>query len=163
MEFSKITPAVSEKLPYMASERKFRRFVEDFGITGVAWHEPLNLSAGYYMRLLKDGTAARPRGRGKDHYLCADTHSREMGRYEYELFDHGALFRRADGSIISIGMPYGTQEQCEGSFKAMCRQFGFPEDVKIRFLGDEYKYRPNGDCMLMVTFEKPEGEAEQAS
>ena len=47
-------------------------------------------------------------------------------------------------------MPYATQEQTTAKFAEMVKEFSFPSSIKLRFLDDKYKYRLNGDFMLMI-------------
>lgn len=47
-------------------------------------------------------------------------------------------------------MPYGDKESVTVSFNKMVKEFGFPETIKMEFLDNRYRYRPNGDIMIII-------------
>jgi len=130
---------------------KFNTFIDAFDIVAVHHSIPTNISASYLLRLLQDGTKARARRTNWTGY--GDTNSHDLIEYHYPLFDHGALWKTSRGSIICTGMPYTTDKPVVDWFAAMAKQYQFPETIKLRFMEDRYKYRPNGHFMIMVCSE----------
>lgn len=60
MKFEKISKL--SKSVYIDSREKFQQFYNDFGIVGVNWSQPINISASYFLRVLKYGAIAKARG-----------------------------------------------------------------------------------------------------
>lgn len=121
----------------------FIRFVERFEITGVRWSEPTTISADYFLRLLQDGTYARER-----RYEGGDEN--DINEFYCSLLDHGVLWKRKDGSIICTAMPYGDRELISNRFNQMLRSLSYPDTVQLQFLADEYRFRSNGDHMILI-------------
>ena len=140
-----------ERLSYIDYEEKFYSFVEEFNLTGVHWSQPTSLSASYFLRLLQEGASARVRGYSRGYNEKRDDLSDEMRVFYTPLLDHGALWRLRDGGVICTAMPYGDSNSIIDSFYQMVDSFGYPNTVKMDFLSDRYRYRPNGDHMIMIT------------
>lgn len=130
---------------------QFNAFIDDFDIVGVHYGVSSNLSAAYFLRLLQEGSKARPH-RSRRRPWISDTNSDDLVEYYYPLFDHGAFWKTRNGTIIYTGMPYRTQKPITEWFAEMANEYKFPETIKLRFMEDKYKYkyRPNGHYMIMV-------------
>lgn len=134
---------------YIVNEDKFYRFVDEFNIIGVVWSQPQTISASYFLRLLQNGSSEKARGYGR-RSLENDEYSNQLQPYYMPLFEHGALWKKRDGSVICTAMPYGDKESVTVSFNKMVKEFGFPETIKMEFLDNRYRYRPNGDIMIIM-------------
>lgn len=158
MQFEKIPKScVRQEFDYITSEPNFWNLVHDFDLVGVVWSQPTNISDSYFLRLLQDGSSARARGYGKMSYGENDECSTRLQPYYLSLLDHGALWRRNDGSVICTASPYGTKDGIAENFQKMKMEFRFPDSVKLRFLDDGYRFRSNGDFMILIYDEKVVG------
>lgn len=138
----------------------FYRFIDEYNIVGLNPSAKAEmLSASYFLRLLMDGSSARAhveRGNwGKN-----DEYSQEL--YDFaSLFDHGDFWQLKDGSVIFTSMPYtrseeGTILSFESLVEALCKlkpSFTEPQALKLEFLDDQYRYRPNGDFFIMIYYD----------
>ena len=50
MKFERING--SSKSAYINSRDNFQRFCNDFGVVGVKWSQPTNISASYFLRVI---------------------------------------------------------------------------------------------------------------
>lgn len=123
---------------YIVNEDKFYRFVDEFNIIGVVWSQPQTISASYFLRLLQNGSSEKARGYGR-RSLENDEYSNQLQPYYMPLFEHGALWKKRDGSVICTAMPYGDKESVTVSFNKMVKEFGFPETIKMEFLDNRYR------------------------
>lgn len=140
-----------DKWGYVENEEKFYNFVEEFNIVGVHWSEPITLSATYFLRLLQEGASARARNFSKKGWQIEhDESSTDMQPFYTPLLDHGALWKLKNGQVICTAMPYGTRETVVDGFLAMIEKFPDFDSVKLEFLEDNYRYRPNGDFMIVI-------------
>lgn len=128
----------------------FRRFLDDFNLVGVKWCGPSSLSGSYLLRLLEKGSSQRARGRGPKSYGPNDNNAHQLGAFREHLFDHGAMWKTKDGKFFFTGMPYGAKEEIMRSFEQLKENFQYPETIQLKFLDDKYRYRTNGDYMVMV-------------
>ena len=147
-----------EILSYIESEEKFYSFVEEYNLTGVHWSQPTSLSASYFFRLLQEGASARVRGYSRGYNEKRDDLSDEMLEFYTPLLDHGALWRLRDGRVICTAMPYGNTDSIVDSFYQMVEKFGYPNTIKMDFLSDRYRFRPNGDHMIIIYHDDSEEE-----
>ena len=130
---------------------KFYNFIDEFNIVGVHWAQPQTLTASYFLRLLQEGSSAKARTQGSNiNFRLNDEHSNEMNEYYTPLFDHGAMWKTRSGNVLCTAMPYGKNQTIEVAFYKFIKQFGFPKTIKLEFLNDKYKYRPNGNCMIII-------------
>lgn len=144
---------VAEKSGYIVYEERFYSFVEEFNAVGVHWSQPQSLSAFYFLKLLMEGSAARARGYGKGYNQGSDEYSNQMKDFYLPLFDHGALWKLKNGSVICTAMPYGTVSSIEESFISLINTFQYPAGIKLQFLDGRYRYRPNGDFMIAIYYD----------
>lgn len=135
---------------YVDAEDEFYSFVEEFNIVGVHWSEPTMISATYFRRLLEEGSSARARGYRKGYNAESDEHSTDMHDFYTSLLDHGAMWKLRNGSVICTAMPYGNEKSICDSFRALIDKFDYPMSIRFRFLEDRYRYRPNGDHMIVI-------------
>lgn len=153
MKFSNIPKEkAKEKIEHIAHEENFYRFIHEFDIVGVNMSQPQSISASYFLRLLKNGAGERARGYGKSCVVENDECSNQLNKYYMHLLDHGALWKRRDGSIICTAMPYGEQELICSKFYQMVEEFDFPSTIKMGILEDKYRYRTNGDVMIVIYY-----------
>ena len=148
MRFRRITLSDRQINEQFWFREQFNAFIDEFDIVAVHHGVPSNMSASSLLRLLQDGSRARARGTNRAGY--GDTASHDMTEYHYPLFDHGALWKTGRGNVICTGMPYTTDKPVADWFTAMAKQYKFPDTIKLRFMDDRYKYRPNGHFMIMV-------------
>lgn len=146
MKFEYIPKKQENCTLYATSKEKLYRFINDFSIVGIGCDMPMNLSASYFLRLLQKGSSAKARYAIKD-----DEHSRELYHYNSDLFDHGVFWKKKDGSVICTAMPYGYKEIMLECFAKMVKEFNYPDTIKMEFLDDAYRYRSNGDAMLVIS------------
>ncbi len=150
MKFERIPKKDAKKWSgYIVNEDKFYRFINEFNIIGVVWSQPQTISASYFLRLLENGSSEKARGYGRKR-LENDEHSKQLGQYYSPLLDHGALWKRRDGSVICTAMPYGDKESVTASFDKMIKEFEFPKTIKMKFLDNRYRYRTSGDIMIII-------------
>lgn len=152
MDFEYIPKTMAQKRfeYYIDNNDAFYKFVEEFNIVGVHWNQPTNISASYFLRLLTEGAKEKPRGYGRGFNNKSDTASQDLDTFYLPLFDHGVLWRQSGGSVICTAMPYGTPESIIDSFMKMTSEYGYPSTVKIDFLDDSYRFRPNGNFMILI-------------
>ena len=151
MRFEKISEIfIAERVRLSQwNEKKFRSFCADFNTIGFYFGLPTG-NTSYFIKLLQRGTSARPytSRRTYDSYIC---HDHELNEYYEHIFDHCALWKLKNGQIICTAMPYAaSMEVIKGEFAEMTEKYAFPLSIKLKFLDDKYKYRLNGDFMLMI-------------
>lgn len=153
MEFGNIPKKnVIDRLGHVTNEENFYRFVETFNIIGVRMSQPQTISASYFLRLLQNGASERARGYGRGYNSENDEHSNQLAKYYLQLLDHGALWKRQDGSVICTAMPYGDHESICSMFYQMVEEFDYPSMIRMEFLDDDYRYRTNGDAMILIYY-----------
>lgn len=140
-------PQASQAFGYIDAEDKFYRFVDEFNIVGVHWSEPQRISASYFRRLLEEGSSARAHGY---HNAESDEYSTDMCDFYGPLLDHGAMWKLRNGNVICTAMPYGDKKSICDSFRTIVDRFDYPPSMRFQFLEDKYRYRPNGDCMIVI-------------
>lgn len=139
-----------ETFGYITSCEKFYRFVDEFNIVGVHWSQPQTISASYFLRLLTEGSSARARGYGRGNQENDEYSMQLYDNYYHSLFDHGAMWKLNDGRVVCTAMPYGDEESIISAFNELMEEFAYPDTIKLTFLEDEYRYRPNGNYMIMI-------------
>lgn len=126
---------------YEWDTKKLKDFCADFHVIGYLD----NLCVGnltYFLRLLQEGVSAKkPKG-----YLD-DIDERDPWR---RVFDHSSLWKLENGQVICTSMPYSTHEITTDDFARMAEEYSFPASIRLKFLDEKYKYRPNGSFMLMI-------------
>lgn len=142
-----------ERLGYITDSDAFYRFVDEYNIIGVHWSQPTSISAEYFVRLLTEGSSARAREREDLGWGKSDEYCDEMMEYYTPLLDHGAMWKMANGGVVCTVMPYGNEESVLNAFKSMTKQYHFPEGIKIRFMDNKYRYRLNGNYMLIIYYD----------
>lgn len=151
MDFERIpTRNLKEFSGYITNEDEFNHFIDEFGIVGVHWEQPVTLSASYFLRLLTGGSSERARGYGRGFNTEHDKYSKDFQPFYMTLLDHGAMWRLSDGSVICTAMPYGDPDRITDEFNRMVSKFEYPGSIRMEFLGDEFRYRPNGDFMIVI-------------
>ena len=119
------------------------RFIHNYNVIGVRWSEPTTISASYFLRLLQNGAAEKV---GKN-----DNGSIEMSNFYQPLLDHGALWKTKDGGVICTAMPYGDKKSIVENFRKMVETFSYPETIRLQFLDDKYRFRSNGNHMILIS------------
>ena len=144
---------------YVSSEDKFYKFVDDFNLVGVHWGQPQTISAGYFLRLLTEGSSA------KAHYKNegrsggeTDEHSTDFRKYYSLLMDHGAMWKQSNGNVICSAMPYGNREEIKNAFNDLVTEYHYPGSIKMQFLDDSYRFRTNGDYMIIIYWDSSQEE-----
>lgn len=127
---------------------RFKCFRDEFHIVGYYWGYVRN--SQYFVKLLQDGVSARPPYRNKQTYMQYIRHLHDFNEYTAHVLDHVMMWSLEDGRVICTSMPYSSHELTMAEFAEMAAKYSFPESIKLRFLDDKYKYRINGDFMLMI-------------
>lgn len=143
---------------FVKSPEKFYSFVEEFNIVGVHWSQPTTLSASYFLRLLQEGSSAKARTVGDTWWAVNDEYSQEMTEFYTPLLDHGAMWKTANGNVVCTAMPYGEEHEIIDAFCTMVEKYQYPETIKMQFLDDRYRYRPNGDYMIIIYYDNSSDE-----
>ena len=147
MKFEKINDPATYYDSFIKYQDRFISFAKDFDIVGICWDYADNKSAPYILRLLLEGTKARPRGLGTHR---SDEMSTDLREYHLHLLDHVAFWKMRNGRVFFTGMPYADEELTRNTFLKMVAEHHYPENIKIRFLDEKYKYLPNGTLMAMI-------------
>lgn len=151
MKFEYLTKSSAYKsFGYVDSIDAFDMFVEKYDVVGVRWSEPTTISASYFLRLLQDGSSAKARGFGKDNSIENDEASTEMNEFYGSLLDHGALWKLKTGQVICTAMPYGDKKLITERFMQMVNKFSYPSTIKMQFLDNAFRFRVNGDYMIII-------------
>lgn len=151
MKFEYLTKSSAYKsFGYVDSVDAFDMFVEKYDVVGVRWSEPTTISASYFLRLLQDGSSAKARGFGKGNSNKNDEESIEMNEFYGSLLDHGALWKLKTGQVICTAMPYGDKKLITERFMQMVNKFSYPSTIKMQFLDDAFRFRVNGDYMIII-------------
>ena len=135
---------------YVDSLDAFDRFIEEYDVVGVRWSEPTTVSASYFLRLLQEGSSAKARGFGKGNFNKNDESSTEMSEFYCSLLDHGVLWKLKTGQVICTAMPYGDKQIITEQFVKMVNKFSYPSTIQMQFLDDAYRFRANGDYMIVI-------------
>lgn len=150
MKFEYVTQKNSYKnFGYIDFTDAFERFVKEFDVVGVRWSEPTTISASYFLRLLQEGSSAKARGNsnGKEN----DEGSNEMNAFYTSLLDHATLWKLRSGQVICTAMPYGDIQTITDRFNQMINQFSYPSTIRLQFLDDTYRFRSNGDYLIIIS------------
>ena len=134
---------------YINDVDRFFRFMDDFNAVGVHWNQPTTISASYFIRLLREGSSARARRFGPGFNQELD----EMSPLDNNLLDHAALWKLKDGNVICTAFPYGTHDEIVDKFMAMKKKYSYPDSLKLQFLDEKYRFRNNGDWMILISFD----------
>ena len=145
-----------KKFGHIESVDKFYKFVEEFDIVEVKWNQPINISASYFLRLLQKGSSEKARGYGKRANQEKDDSSNQLAEFYSPLLDHGVLWKQKNGNVICTAMPYGDEVSITDSFYKMVEKFCYPDAIRMKFLDDTYRFRPNGDCMIVIYYDLEE-------
>lgn len=139
---------------YIKSQENLRHFVDDFHLKYVSWGGPSAISASDYLSLLRDGSSLFKEKNGF-RFFDEDFFSPDMNRFTFALFDHAAFWEQENGNLICTSMPYGDKDVLSHYYRYMKNCFGYPEEMKMSFLDDRYRYRPNGDHMFVAFYDSP--------
>lgn len=151
MEFEYIPKTRAQQtFSYVESPDEFYRFIDEFNIEKVKWSQPTNISASYFLRLLQEGSSAKARGYGKGYNNERDEGSNQLSEFYSPLLDHCALWKLKSGKVICTAMPYGDKDSIAESFCRMVDMFNYPQTIKLEFLDDKFRFRPNGDYMIVI-------------
>lgn len=130
---------------YIDNMDLFYKFIDEFGVDRVHWGQPTSMSSSYFLRLLKDGSSVKShQGDGID----------QMSKYYSHLLDHGVLWRLKCGDVVCTALPYGSREQIQATFESMVEEFNYPKELRLIFLGNDYRFRTNGDEMILIYYGK---------
>ncbi len=144
MEF-KVTPDKDlYRWKNIPNQKNFMKFKETFKIKDMCpLGEYLSISAEYFLKLLQNGNV---RGRSSIHH--DDYDSRDFlypYNFGYKIFDHSVLWRTTKGKIFCTSAPYqSSKEAVLNDFQKLKETFLYPESIKLQFLPEKYKFRPNG-------------------
>lgn len=153
MKFERVPKTKAKEFSgHIELEDNFYKFVDEYSIVGVSWGYPDGLSASYFLRLLQNGSAERARGYGSGYHQENDDHSNDLHEFYQGLLDHCALWKLSNGGVMCTAMPYGTKESIINLYNIMVEKFDYPVELKIDFLDDEFRYRPNGDYMIAIYY-----------
>ena len=122
--------------------------------TGQRTRGPIHADPGHGLRLLQDGSKARARGFGKQSYIENDESSNQLSEFYDKLFDHGALWKLENGRVICTAMPYSDEKIVLDEFERLKNKYEYPDNVILNFLDEKYKFRKNGDIMVIISFDE---------
>lgn len=143
MKFEKINKnQLGDSTYYVDDRKKFINFVDDFKIVGVSWGQPTTISSDYFLRLLENGATVRVRNNDS---------SRKLNQFYADFLDHGALWKLENGKVICTAMPYGDKEAIVNKFYELKNKYKCPNGIVMGFLDDRYKFRKNGDKMILIS------------
>lgn len=92
MKFEIIPKSNAQKIfGHVHSSNEFYCFIKDFFVIGVKWSQPTNISASYFLRILQDGSSARPRGYGKSSGNEHDESSTQLNEFYRPLLYNGIV------------------------------------------------------------------------
>lgn len=144
---------------YVKSESCFYKFVDEFNLVGTHWGQPQTISASYFLRLLTERSSARAHWKQEGGWFAeTDEHSSVFQKYYSPLLDHGAMWKQSNGGVICSAMPYGTESSIVNAFIEMVHEFHYPDSIKMQFLDDSYRFRPNGDFMIIIYYDASQEE-----
>ena len=138
---------------YIDNIERFYQFIDEFNVVQVRWEQPTTISASYFLRLLQEGSSARARGYGFGFNRESDEASNQLASFYTHLLDHGALWKLKSESVICTALPYGEREEIERKFLDMAETFNFPDTIRLQFLDEKYRFRRNGDCMILIYYD----------
>ena len=152
MKFDKIPKQVTVRWGAVQNVEKFQAFRKDFKIISVNFGGQREVSAQYFIDLLTKGASTRPPYYSERQYneFC---HACREFQYHGDFqcfFDHSAFWRCKNNRLIVTTMPYMYKDDAETFFNKMASEFAFPQTIKMRFMSDEYRYRPNGLHMILI-------------
>ena len=127
---------------HVSNEAAFREFEKAFHVIGVNWGI-FSGTSNYFLRLLQSGSSQRER---KPDWQGAW----ELEAYQWFLLDHGAFWKRDDGTCIWTAMPYSNKQTVLERFAKFKQEFSYPDSITLRFLDDKYRFRENGDFMFVL-------------
>lgn len=145
---------------YIDHVDRFYRFIDEYNAVGVRWGQPTTISASYFIRVLQEGSSARARGFGRGFNQESDEGSNQMSPFYNHLLDHGALWRLKNGNVICTALPYGDRGEIVDKFYEMIETFSYPDSLKLQFLDEEYRFRDNGDSMILIYFDSSHEEVD---
>lgn len=127
---------------------QFDAFVKDFGLKDAMYISTgfITDSSTYFCRFLSTvgRKAIRRREEDKSRYWVEDN----MDVY-WRIFDHATAFKTNRGVNIIVSMPYGTQDMIIKEFKEIQLRYPPTRQIDMYFIDNKYKYRKNGDFMVM--------------
>ena len=153
MKFEYVTSThapIYKSFKLIDSPDAFNRFRERFDVIGVRWSEPTTISSSYFLKLLQDGSSAKAHNARKGYHSETDDSSMEMNEFYTTLLDHGTLWKLRNGNVICTAMPYGDKKTIIASFNQMVNTFSFPPTIQLKFLTDKYRFRANGNHMIVI-------------
>ena len=126
---------------------RFDTFVKDFNIKSAMYTSSVYIcdNAEYFVRFLST-VGRKPVRKRSEAYHCGNEYN--MDRY-WRLFDHSSAFKTKNNVHLIISMPYGSQETLVDEFKKLQNEFPCTRPVDMYFIDNKYKYRKNGNCMVM--------------
>ena len=129
-------------IPDLWRKDRFDAFVNDFGCDGASYYAPIDSVMFLFRFMAYKGQY--PRHRKHEQYISVPE--------QYRLFDHSSSFRTKDGTHIIISMPYGTESQIMEAYQHMIKAHSELRPIDMYFIDNRYKYRKNGDHMLMFVW-----------
>ena len=129
---------------------RFKRFVNVFNVKSTEYGRDMLITPEFFSRWISAyGTQARKHK--------ADYWGENNFEYRFEktghfghLFDHIDAHKTGGGYHFITSMPYSTPELSINAFNDLKRAFPYSmEDINMYFLPHEYKFRKNGDFMLL--------------
>lgn len=83
-----------------------------------------------------------------------------MSPFYSHLLDHSALWQLKNGNVICTAFPYGEREIIVDKFYEMIKTFDYPKTLKLQFLDEVYRFRRNGDYMILIYFDSSDEEVD---
>ena len=126
---------------------RFDAFAKDFNLKSAMYTSSVYICdhAGYFVRFLLS-VGRKPVRKRAEALHCGNEYN--MDRY-WRLFDHSAAFKTNNGVHFIVSMPYGSQETIIDEFRKLQSDYPCTRSVDMYFIDNKYKYRKNGNCMVM--------------
>ena len=152
MKFDQIPKQVTVRWGAVYDVEKFQSFQRDFKIISVNFSGQREVSAQYFIDLLTKSATTRPPYYSERQYneFCRACNKFQGYKGFQRFFDHSAFWRCKNNYLIITTMPYMDKDGAETFFDGMALEFSFPTTIKMRFMGDKYRYRPNGTHMILI-------------
>ena len=128
---------------------RFDNFVDDFNIKSA-----MHISSGFisnssvYLDRFLASVGRKPPVRYEERYSFGRKNN--LDDYIF-IFDHPTAFKMENGCFLIVSMPYGRKEDIIDAFREMQEKHPPTRTIDLYFLDQKYKYRKNGDEMILLS------------
>lgn len=137
---------------HVPGRKEFLKFKEKFGVVGRCYlGENLSVSAPYFLKLLQKGNVRAKISTG-------DEDSKDFWypyNYGSKIFDHSELWKTKKGKLFCTSAPYQISEKTTlKDFHKLLKTFSYPDTIKLEFLPEKYRFRPNNGTVFFAIFDE---------